>query len=573
MIVAVIRRSLVPLCLLGWLAVLETRGAAATDPALAGYANYQTLAQQVAQLARSEWVTQSSLGRTLGGREVFLLSIGTGRKDHKPALLVVGNVEAAHLVGSEMAMRIARTLAEKAAADPATRKLLDRFTVYVIPRPNPDGSEKCWGRPLREPSGNARPTDDDRDGQVGEDGPADLNGDGLITMLRIEDENGDMIPHPDDPRVLIQADPKKKERGRYRLLVEGRDQDRDEQFGEDGSAGVSFNRNFPFNYPFFQPGSGPHQVSEVETRGVADFAFGHPNIVAVLCFTPEDNLVRPWKPDPNSEGQPAKTRLLTADAAVQDQLAEMYRKTLSQENAPDSPAGAGSFSEWAYFHYGRWSLAARAWWVPKTEPPVASAKAQPQPAASPRSSTETRGADQLNALAWFAQKKLDGFVEFKPIEHPDFPGKKVAVGGFKPFYRLNPPARQLDALGQKHATLVLDVLETFPRLTIREVKTEPLGAGVHRVTVSVANEGLLPTSSEMGRIAQQNYPVQVQLDVPEKTEFLRGARRTAIDRIAGQGGHAERTWLIRLSKDQPTDARIRAWGPSVGSAEVKVQLK
>lgn len=408
---------------------------------------------------------------------------------------------------------------------------------------------------------------------MGEDGPADLNGDGLITMLRIEDENGDMIPHPDDPRVLIQADPKKKERGRYRLLVEGRDQDRDEQFGEDGSAGVSFNRNFPFNYPFFQPGSGPHQVSEVETRGVADFAFGHPNIVAVLCFTPEDNLVRPWKPDPNSEGQPAKTRLLTADAAVQDQLAEMYRKTLSQENAPDSPAGAGSFSEWAYFHYGRWSLAARAWWVPKTEPPVASAKAQPQPAASPRSSTETRGADQLNALAWFAQKKLDGFVEFKPIEHPDFPGKKVAVGGFKPFYRLNPPARQLDALGQKHATLVLDVLETFPRLTIREVKTEPLGAGVHRVTVSVANEGLLPTSSEMGRIAQQNYPVQVQLDVPEKTEFLRGARRTAIDRIAGQGGHAERTWLIRLSKDQPTDARIRAWGPSVGSAEVKVQLK
>lgn len=145
MIVAVIRRSLVPLCLLGWLAVLETRGAAATDPALAGYANYQTLAQQVAQLARSEWVTQSSLGRTLGGREVFLLSIGTGRKDHKPALLVVGNVEAAHLVGSEMAMRIARTLAEKAAADPATRKLLDRFTVYVIPRPQPGRQREMLG--------------------------------------------------------------------------------------------------------------------------------------------------------------------------------------------------------------------------------------------------------------------------------------------------------------------------------------------------------------------------------------------------------------------------------------------
>ena len=42
-------------------------------------------------------------------------------------------------------------------------------------------------------------------------------------MMRVEDETGDYFPHPDDPRVLIQADAKKNEKGKYRLLVEGKD--------------------------------------------------------------------------------------------------------------------------------------------------------------------------------------------------------------------------------------------------------------------------------------------------------------------------------------------------------------
>ena len=40
--------------------------------------------------------------------------------------------------------------------------------------------------PFREPAGNARKTDDDRDFEFGEDPPEDLNGDGWITQMRIE---------------------------------------------------------------------------------------------------------------------------------------------------------------------------------------------------------------------------------------------------------------------------------------------------------------------------------------------------------------------------------------------------
>ena len=29
---------------------------------------------------------------------------------------------------------------------------------------------------------------------------------------------------------------------------------------------------------------------------------------------------------------------------------------------------AGSFLEWAYFHYGRWALGTRGWWAPEMKP-------------------------------------------------------------------------------------------------------------------------------------------------------------------------------------------------------------
>ena len=185
-------------------------------------------------------------------------------------------------------------------------------------------------------------------------------------MMRVEDPAGKHMPHPDDARVLIEADPKKNDIGRYSLYIEGKDDDHDEQFNEDGSSGVSFNRNWTFQYPFFKIAAGPHQVSEPETCAVADFAFDHPNIAAVFCFSPENNLMQPWKP---ADGQGRiKTAIQKDDAAHVDYLAEQYKKIHGGKDAPSSPAGEGSFSGWAYFHYGRWSLAARGWWIPKVEP-------------------------------------------------------------------------------------------------------------------------------------------------------------------------------------------------------------
>jgi murein tripeptide amidase MpaA len=549
----------------GIVLLLFSTTAVAGEPVLAGYADFDAFRLHLESIAASEFASLQSLGRTRGGRDVYVLRIGAGRLDEKPAILIVGNVDPPHLLGSELAVRVAERLVKQASDDAAVRKLLDRVTFYVIPRPSPDASEAFFRRPYCERIGNDRPRDDDRDGEPDEDPPEDLNADGWITMMRVEDPAGPYMPHPADPRILIKADPSRGEQGRYRLFVEGRDNDEDGRQGEDPPGGVAFNRNFTFRYPYFKPGAGPHQVSEVETRAVADFAFDHPNIAAVLTFTPEDNLMRPWKPDAKAEPKRIKTAVLKADAPYMNHVAEQYRKIHGGKDSPPSPQGRGSFSQWAYFHYGRWSFACRGWWIPKVPPPEEENKKKSV-------SKEKRAAEELNALRWFAREKIDGFVDWKSVSHGDFPGRKVEVGGWRPFLRLNPPADRLEPLAEKHWQFVRKLAGLLPRLTIERTKVEPLGGGVWRVTVVVLNEGYLPTMSKMGKTTGEPYPLQVRLELPDGVSLVTGHARAQLPPLAGSGGKAEQTWLVRGPRDKTTSLRVRAWSPSVGEATRTIKL-
>ncbi|MFN0021120.1 MAG: M14 family metallopeptidase [Pirellulaceae bacterium] len=553
------------LSLLALCALLFSQFAFGQNPALEGYANHEAYSAQVKELDASDLVAVSSLGKSIGGRDVWLLTVGSGKTEEKPAIAIVGNVQGSHLTGGEIALRMARKLAEKAKTDEATRKLLEEQTFYFIPRPDPDGCEKSFLRPLRLRAGNDRKTDDDRDFAFGEDPPDDLNGDGIITMMRVEDETGDYFPHPDDARVLIQAEAKKNEKGKYRLLIEGKDDDKDEKFNEDPGDGVAFNHNFTFGYKPFQAGAGANAVSEPECRVVADFLFGRPNVAVLFCFSPEDNLFHTWKPDPDRERDRIRKRILGSDAALIEYIAGEYRKIHGGSDAPGPPDSSGSFSQWGYFHYGRWSFAARGWWVPKTEEP------KPEGAAK-KPSGEKRGESDLNVLRWLAKENLDGFVDWKPVEHPDFPGKKVEVGGFKPFYSLNPPAKDLDGLADKHLQFAAALHQWLPKLALIDAKAEALGSGVYRITATAVNRGFLSTMPEMGQVNGENYPLQIALTMPKGAELLQGSPRAKLPRLEGSGGKSEKTWLLKLGEEKPRQIEIQAWAPAVGRAVVKVDL-
>ncbi len=92
---------------------------------------------------------------------------------------------------------------------PDIANLLDRFTLYVIPNPTPDETEKHYRFPVYEHSGNETRTDDDRDFSTGEDPPKDLNGDGWVTTMRVQDRFASHRSHSEDGRVLVPVDSKK----------------------------------------------------------------------------------------------------------------------------------------------------------------------------------------------------------------------------------------------------------------------------------------------------------------------------------------------------------------------------
>lgn len=531
------------------------------QPILDGYADFGTYQQRMKSLAEHTSAELTVLCKTPGGKEIYLLTLGTQSADRKPALLIVGNVAGPHLLAAELAEGFATKVLTN--QDDPWKSLLQKYTFYIIPRPNPDAEVAFFQKPYQERIGNATSTDEDRDANFDEDPQEDLNGDGFLTQMRVKDAAGQYIPHPDDERILIKADPKKGERGIYSLYTEGTDNDEDEQFNEDGPGGVAFNHNFTFQYPYFQPHAGEHQVSEPETRAIADFAFEHPNIAAVFTFTPEDNLFHPWKVNKQAENGRIKTTLLSKDEPYVKYFAEKYNKIHGGKDAPTSPDGKGSFTEWAYFHYGRWSFAARGWWVPK-------AKAAEKHEDDKKPSDEKRGAEELNALRWFEQQQQPGFVQWTKIEHPNFPGQVVEVGGFHPFVQLNPAKSEFDGLIEKHTQAIAELVDLFPQLTFGKTETKSLGNGLYEVTVTVINEGFLPTSSEMGRITKEVYPLQLTLELPQGATLLSGNTRASLGILSGRGGQAKHSWLLSLPKVVPLKVTVQS--PSVGKASTEIQL-
>lgn len=525
-----------------------------------GYSDQSRFQERLNTLESIEGVAVRVLTKTRGGMPVSLVTLGTEEVAAKPAILIVGNVVAPHIVGSEIALGIAESLAQM-QDDDDIEELLERFTLYFIPRPNPSGTERFFSRPIFALDGNDRPTDDDRDHTQGEDPPEDLNGDGFITQMRILDtDSGQYVPHPQEPRLLLAADPAQGEKGMYRLLTEGIDNDKDDAWNEDPGGGVSFNRNFTAKYPYFAVGAGPHQVSEDETRAIADFCFDHPNIAAIVCFSPEDNLFFP--PKASSDSQKIKTSVLTEDAPLIEHLAKEYQEIHGGKKAPKPSEGHGSFSDWAYFHYGRWSFAARGWWIPPVD-----GEEKKDEDKKKKEKEDDRLAYERRALAYFDANEIDGYVPWTKIDHPDFPGKVVEVGGIKPFLLLNPPASEIPALVDKHVTFVQRLAANMPRLAVSQVEVvgEP-NAEVQTIRVTIGGEGFLPTMSQMGSLSRIPYPVRWELKLPKGGKILAGTRRGQLG-VLGRGESETIEWLV-LSPEAKARPQLHVVSPSVGSITI-----
>ena len=214
--------------------------------AAAGDAKYHTYQELTAELkavaaAQPDLARVASIGKTREGRDIWAVEIasraGTPRGP-RPALLVAANFEGDHVIGSELALLPADFLLASYATDAAVKQRLDTSVIYIVPRVNADGAELMFAPVKALRRTNATPFDADNDGRMDEDGPEDLNKDGVITVMRVKDPKGPYMVSPDDPRLMKRADPAKGESGGWALYREGIDNDGDGFINEDGPGGV-----------------------------------------------------------------------------------------------------------------------------------------------------------------------------------------------------------------------------------------------------------------------------------------------------------------------------------------------
>ncbi len=300
-------------------------------------------------------VHRETIGESSGGRPILMIRLG-GAEEDAPGVLVVAGLHSGHEIGRWTASAIV----DRLMADHGD--LLQQRNVYIVADLNPEGTSELAQGAQHGTGRSPRSGDADHDGRVSEDPAEDLNGDGLITMMRVEmpsESTGLTATHvvdEDEPRLMKKADGEKGEVGRYAMLVEGLDNDGDGKFNEDGrggagGGGLDLLKNFPAGWEEHADGSGDWALSDGGARALARWLLDHPNIGAVIVYGPRDSLVNLPVTGKNDQSGRVPLGIQSGDKLLYEQVAEAYKEITGITGGPKAD-GAGSLEHWAYAHLG-----------------------------------------------------------------------------------------------------------------------------------------------------------------------------------------------------------------------------
>jgi len=261
------------------------------------YYDHAELTKHLRSIAAAypDLVTLESIGKSIEGREMIVAIVNspkTGPDTSKPAMWIDGNIHGNEVQAAEVVLYTLWYLTKAYGVNEPLTKLVDTHTFYLLLTENPDGRDFWFHSPNTPHSSrqNKRPIDHDLDGQIGEDPPDDLDGDGQITQMWKEDPAGRWTRSQTDDRVFTRlrddqaAAPGVKT---YTFLgEEGIDNDEDGRINEDGPSGDDMNRNWPSDWQpsYVQGGAGPYPLSSPETIAIATFVMAHPNIAAAQSY-------------------------------------------------------------------------------------------------------------------------------------------------------------------------------------------------------------------------------------------------------------------------------------------------
>ncbi|MEQ8531015.1 MAG: peptidase, partial [Imperialibacter sp.] len=340
-----------------------------------------------------------------------------------------------------------------------------------------------------------------------------------------------------DDRIMVKA--ADGETGGYLYFAEGTDNDKDGAFNEDGAGGINFNSSLTWDFPYFQPGAGDFPVADKENRALLDFLFERWNVFALVTFGSSDNLNAPIKYNAGEASKRVLKGMLKTDADANALVSKSYADIVGKKEGAQSVVQGGGFTEWGYFHYARYSFGTPAWsWPEFKMPEDSTAKAKYTPNKDKNK--------EVDYLRWAEANNHDLFVQWKAVNHPDFPGKKVEVGSWKPFAPYNPPFSLVADISAKQNKFIAKLATMKPQVKIENLTTEAVGKGMTRITADIFNAGTLATMTELAQKTRWVRMTKVEMVLSGSQQIISGDKVKLISSIEG-GDKVTMSWLVKGS--------------------------
>jgi len=483
--------------------------------------------------ARPDILELRELGRSYENRPIWLLVItrkSSGPDTDKPAFWVDGNIHAAELTASTACLYWLHQLLSLDGTDPSISKLLETRVVYMVPRLNPDGAELALADKPRHIRSSTRsyPWDEPHvEGLTVED----IDGDGRILMMRIEDPHGGWKINPDEPRLLTPRLPGEFGGVYYRVVPEGRVQNFDGVNIKPNRdrEGLDLNRNFPalWRQEFEQTGAGPYPTSEPEVRAMVDFVVKHPNIGAAVSFhTHSGVILRPMSTQSDEDMTPEDLWMYQRLSDIGSKMTGYPTISTFHDFKYHPKEIITGTQDWLYEHLGAlfWTVEI---WAPNKEAGIEKYDWVDWYREHPPK-------DDQKLLAWSdAQCHGKAHVDWYAFEHPQL--GKVEIGGWDRLnYWRNPPAHLREREAARFPGWLTSIALTLPKLELISATAESLGADQWRIRMAVANSGYLPSYVTKRALERKvARPCIFEIQLPADAQLVMGAQRIESSQLEG----------------------------------------
>lgn len=439
-----------------------------------------------------------SVGKSYNGQEIKYMTINnpeTGAEFSKAAMYIDANIHGNEIQGGEICMYTIWYLMENYGRIDKITRLVDERVFYIFPVVNPDGRQYF----MEGDGGGARtghvPVDSDNDGLYDEDGPNDLNGNGVIEQIRMYvPGKGNMRVSTLDKRIMEPV--AFGETGDYIILGrEGIDDDGDGLVNEDGPGSYDPNRNWAIDWQpnYVQRGAMEFPFQLPEADAINKFLMSHPNIAGVQAYHNTGGMILRG-PGAESLGEYA-----ASDVRFYDELGKNGERMLPFYRYIVIWSGLytvhGGFIDWTSDGLGMISFSNELW------------NGRQQYFTSPELQKQTQDPDSpisRSTGGFFFDDYLefgDQYVDWKEFDHPDY-GKVEMGGRWKKTRGRIPPKFMNEELCHRNMSFTLYQADEMPMMKMGDYKVEKIGKNVFRVWVEFSNPKVAPTITE--KAAQNN---------------------------------------------------------------------